>query len=69
MCPIGEIWPTWVFFVVARPAPLSTVVHRSMKVKAITQATLINSVLNKVHEVRMAAAEDDFDDEDMPRYV
>jgi len=39
-----------------------------MKVKAITQATLINSVLNKVHEVRMAAAEDDFDDEDMPRY-
>ncbi len=36
---------------VVRPAPLSSVVNRVQRSQAVTQATLINSVMNKVHEV------------------
>ena len=37
---------------VARPVPLSVTVNRTMRSQAISQATLIRAVLEKVREVK-----------------
>ena len=39
------------FVSVVRPAPLSSIVNRVQRSQAVTQAMLINSVMEKVREV------------------
>ena len=45
---------------VTRPVPLSTFVNRAKRSQAVSHATLISTVLEKVREVR------DYDDEPQP---
>ncbi len=42
----------FVFISVMRPAPLSSVVNRTKRSRAVSHATLIQSVLEKVKEVQ-----------------
>ena len=42
---------------VARPTPLSTVVHR-LNTQTLTRSSLLQTVLNKVHELKEESSDD-----------